>query len=135
MNIFLSLSQAIGMKNFFVCFILGGGAYVGLEHLWRGRSHVSMFIAGGLAFALLDSIFSKYPLPLVYKCIAGAAIITAIEFIAGFIVNIRMGLGVWDYSQQPLNLYGQICPQFSILWAGLTVPIACLSSLLHRWIL
>lgn len=131
----MSHSQAIDMISFFVCFILGGTAYVGLEYLWRGRSHLSMFIAGGLAFALLDGIFARYPLSLLYKCAIGAAVITALEFAAGYIVNIRMGLKVWDYSDRPLNLYGQICPEFSFMWAGLTVPIAYLSSLLHGWIL
>lgn len=123
------------MKSFIVCFILGGAVYVGLEFLWRGRSHISMFISGGLAFALLDGIFSKYTLPLLLKCAIGAAIITSLEFAAGYIVNIRMGLNVWDYSERPLNLYGQICPEFSLLWAGLTVPISYLSQFLHQRIL
>ena len=78
-------SQAIDMKSFFMCFILGGTAYVGLEYLWRGRSHISMFIAGGLAFALLDGIFVRYQIPLLYKCAIGAALITALEFAAGYI--------------------------------------------------
>ena len=123
------------MISFFVCFILGGTAYVGLECLWRGRSHISMFIAGGLAFALLDGIFARYPLPLLYKCAIGAVVITALEFAMGYIVNIRMGLKVWDYSGRPHNLYGQICPEYSLIWAGLTLPIAGLSSLLHGRIL
>ncbi len=108
---------------------------MGIELLWRGRSHISMFIAGGLAFALLDGIFVRYYIPLPYKCAIGAAVITALEFTAGYIVNLRMGLNVWDYSNRPLNLYGQICPEYSLMWAGLTIPIAYLSSLLHGWIL
>ena len=135
MNIFVPFSQTIDMKSFFVCFILGGTAYVGLEYLWRGRSHISMFIAGGLAFALLDGIFARYAMPLLYKCAVGAALITALEFAAGYIVNIRMGLAVWDYSLRPLNLYGQICPEFTLMWAGLTIPIAYISRFLHQRIL
>lgn len=135
LNIFLPLCQAIGMKSFLLCFALGGSAYFGLECLWRRHSHFSMFVAGGLAFALLDSIFSRYTLSLLCKCLIGTAVITAMEFAAGYIVNIRLGLAVWDYSKRPLNLYGQVCPEFSLLWAGLTIPIAYLSSLLHRWLL
>ncbi|MBQ3131791.1 MAG: hypothetical protein IJC24_03695 [Clostridia bacterium] len=123
------------MISFFVCFILGGAAYVGLEYLWRGRSHISMFITGGLAFALLDGIFLRYDLPILYKCAAGALIITALEFTAGYIVNLRMELRVWDYSGRRFNLYGQICPEYSLMWAALTLPIAGLSRLLHGWIL
>lgn len=62
-----------------------------IELLWRGRSHFSMFIAGGFAFALLHALFQRYALPLPVKCIAGALVITAIEFIAGYIVNLRHG--------------------------------------------
>ncbi len=135
LNIFMLRSQAIDMISFFVCFILGGGAYIGLEYLWRGRSHISMFITGGLAFSLLSSIFARYPMPLLYKCITGALLITALEFAAGYIVNIRLKLNVWDYSEKPLNLYGQICPQYTLLWAGLSLPINWLSSFLHSWVL
>ncbi|MBR5291931.1 MAG: hypothetical protein IKU32_03340 [Clostridia bacterium] len=123
------------MKSFFMCFILGGTVYVGLEYLWRGRSHISMFITGGLAFALLDGLFLRYHMPLPYKCITGTALITSLEFAAGYIVNIRTGLKVWDYSNRPFNLYGQICPEYSLMWAALTLPIAYLSRLLHGWIL
>ena len=102
------------MTDFLLCFLLGGAGYVLIELLWRGRSHFSMFIAGGFA------------LPLPVKCIAGALVITAIEFIAGYIVNLRMGLNVWDYSGRPYNLYKQICPGFALLWALLSLPIALL---------
>ena len=37
-------------------FAVGGGAYVGLELLYRGRSHISMFAAGGACFLLLGKI-------------------------------------------------------------------------------
>ena len=84
------------MTDFLLCFLLGGAGYVLIELLWRGRSHFSMFIAGGFAFALLHALFQRYALPLPVKCIAGALVITAIEFIAGYIVNLhgakRMGL-------------------------------------------
>ena len=114
------------MTDFLLCFLLGGAGYVLIELLWRGRSHFSMFIAGGFAFALLHAMFRRYALPLPVKCIAGALVITAIEFIAGYIVNLRMGLNVWDYSGRPYNLYGQICPGFALLCALLSLPIALL---------
>lgn len=31
-------------------------------------------------------------------------------------VNEPVGLGVWDYSNQPGNVLGQICPAFGLLW-------------------
>lgn len=111
-------------------FFLGGTLYVLLELLWRGRSHVSMFCAGGLALLLLHGLFLRFALPLFAQCLLGGLVITAIEFVAGAIVNVRLKLNVWDYSKMPLNLYGQVCLPFSLLWCLLTLPISFLSSYL-----
>lgn len=46
----------------------------------------------------------------------GCVIITALEFAAGCIVNLWLGLDVWDYSQKPLNLLGQISLGSSAAW-------------------
>ena len=46
----------------------------------------------------------------------GSAIITVLEFITGLIVNVWMGLNIWDYSDMPLNIMGQICLPFTIAW-------------------
>ena len=108
---------------------LGGAAYVLLELLWRGRSHVSMFFAGGTAFLLLHGLFQG-PLaaaPLALACLAGALVITSVEFVAGVVVNLRLKLAVWDYSHMPMQLYGQICLPFSLLWGLLTIPIVQVS--------
>ncbi len=111
-------------------FFLGGTIYVLLELLWRGRSHVSMFCAGGLALLLLHGLFLRFALPLFAQCLLGGLVITAIEFVAGAIVNVRLKLNVWDYSKMPLNLYGQVCLPFSLLWCLLTLPISFLSGYL-----
>ena len=42
--------------------------------------------------------------------------ITLIEFISGFILNIIMQLHIWDYSNMPLNILGQVCLPFMLLW-------------------
>ena len=54
---------------------------------------------------------------------AGSAVLTTVlEFITGCIVNLRFGLGVWDYSSVPFNLLGQVCLPFSVGWSMLTLP-------------
>ncbi len=35
---------------------IGGMGYVGLELVWRGRSHWSMFLAGGACFLLVGHL-------------------------------------------------------------------------------
>ena len=89
-----------------VLFFLGGAAYVGLELLWRGRSHSSMFLAGGTCFLLLGRLNRCNWHPAL-KCIAGSGIITAVELLTGLLVN--RDYSVWDYRGVPLNFMGQIC--------------------------
>ena len=96
-----------------VLFAAGGSAYVALELLWRRRSHVSMFAAGGTCFLLLGKL-DKYPLSLPVRSAAGAGVITAVELGTGLLVN--RDHHVWDYREAPMNYRGQICLFFSLLW-------------------
>ena len=98
-------------------FYLGGCGYVLLELLWRGRSHGSMFLAGGMSLVLIGHLNRVEPrLPFSLRAVAGAGIITALELAAGLAVN--RDYAVWDYRDQPGNWLGQICPAFSLLWIG-----------------
>ena len=96
---------------------------MGLETVWRGYSHWSMGVCGGLCFLfiyLFEITKGNTPLPL--KCLFGAFVITASELITGVFVNIIFKWQVWDYSDRFLNLFGQICPTFSVLWFFLSIP-------------
>lgn len=98
-----------------VLFYLGGMAYVGLELCYRGWSHGSMFLAGGLCFVLLGGLQEVRPrLPLPLRAVFGAAVITSVELLAGLLVN--RSYQVWDYRGEPLNFHGQICLPFTLLW-------------------
>lgn len=99
-------------------FALGGSAYVGLELLWRGRSHYSMFAAGGLCFLLLGALGKKTG-KVWQRGLLGAAVITEIELAAGLLVN--RDWAVWDYREMPLNYFGQICLPYTALWIPLSV--------------
>ena len=110
-----------------LCFLLGGTGYVVLELLWRGRSHVSMFFAGGLCFLLIGRLEETEPrLSAPLRALAGAAIITMVELGAGLLVN--RDYAVWDYRGCPGNFCGQICPLYSFLW----LPTAWAAERLYR---
>ena len=111
-------------KAEYVCVVLLGGVIYGsLEMLWRGFTHPSMILAGGVCFLLIHLLnHNAKKVNLVMKCIIGSAIITAVEFSVGVVVNILLGLDVWDYSALPLNILGQVCPQFMLLWFILSFP-------------
>lgn len=103
-----------------VLFYLGGGAYMTLELLWRGRSHGSMFLLGGLCFSLLGPLYRRLPrVPLAIKQMLGAGLVTALELFTGLLVNREYA--VWDYRNMPFNFHGQICLNYSLLWMPLTL--------------
>jgi len=81
-----------------------------------------MFIAGGLSLVFLYIIAAKSRVPAWKKWIIGGAVITTIEFITGAVVNIALGLNVWDYSGMAMNFMGQISLSFSLLWVLLSIP-------------
>lgn len=100
-----------------ILFWIGGLIYILIELVARGRTHWTMFIVGGLAFFLIGCINEKYKkMPLAKQMLIGALVITALEFTCGCIVNLWLGWGVWDYSNMPFNLLGQICLPFTAIW-------------------
>ena len=106
-------------------FYTGGTVYLSLELIYRGRSHGSMFLAGGLCFLLIghmNRVEPKLPLPL--RALVGALIVTAVELGTGMVFNRQYQ--VWDYRDQPGNFMGQICPLFSALWIPLSLAAALL---------
>lgn len=110
-----------------ILFYIGGAAYMFLEFLWRGRSHGSMFLLGGLCFVLVGSlcrVFSRLPLAL--RLLLCAGLITGLELLTGLLVN--QDFTVWDYRRMPYNFQGQICLSFSLLW----IPVSFLSMQLYN---
>lgn len=101
-----------------VLFLIGGFIYVMIEIIARGFTHWSMFIVGGLCFVIIGLINEWYNwmTPFWIQMLFGTLAITSMEFISGYIVNIKLGWNVWDYSSYPCNLYGQICLSHSFYW-------------------
>lgn len=98
-----------------VQFCSGGAAYGIIELLWRGYTHLSMLILGGICFRLLIRI-SKTERRLAVKSFTGGVCITVAEFLTGCVVNLWLGLSVWDYTKEPCQLMGQVCIRFFLLW-------------------
>lgn len=112
-----------------VLFYLGGTAYMTLELLWRGRSHGSMFLAGGICFLLIGHLGEVEPrLSRPVRAFAGAGIVTMVELGVGLLVNRQYQ--VWDYRTQPWNFLGQICPAFTLLW----IPVSLMAIVLYDWL-
>lgn len=114
-------------------FVGGGSAYYLLEVACRGYSHWSMALCGGLCLWSIYHMNHRLKhRPLLLRATLGGGIITAVELICGALVNLTFRLGVWDYSHLPLNLLGQICLPFTLLWIALSLPICAICSRLER---
>ena len=112
--------------------LFGGIAYGLIEIIWRGKTHWSMLLTGGTCFTVLIAIYKKGSgMSLLKKCLLGGAIITLFEFLCGLIVNLKLKLNIWDYSNRRFNIKGQICPLFSLLWMLLCLPICAISRLIN----
>ena len=114
--------------------VIGGLTYMGIEILWRGHTHWTMGVLGGVCFVLIGLLdeWQDHP-PLWLQMVQGAAIVTALELITGLIVNRWLGWNVWDYSDMPGNLWGQVCPQFAAAWLVLSWAAVKLENLMHKW--
>lgn len=114
-------------------FLIGGRLYTWIEILWRGWTHYSMFILGGTGFVVLG-LLNEYKIPwhwcLLRQSLVGTCIITVLEFFTGCIVNLYFGWGVWDYSDLPFNLLGQVCLYYFLLW----IPLCIVGIVLDDWI-
>ena len=110
------------MKKYFMSFAVGAIGYGLTEIIFRGYTHWSMALAGGTVLILFTLINQSRNIPFLLKCLLGTVIITSIEFGVGMLVNVAAGWDVWDYSDKFLNVKGQICPQFSIVWFFLSIP-------------
>ncbi len=123
------------MRQYLKCLLLcgiGGLLYIGLEFVWRGYSHWTMFVLGGICFVLIGAVNEVIPwcMQLWKQIFIGVLIITGSEFLVGCIVNLWLGWNVWDYSGLPGNILGQICILYILLW----LPVALAAIVLDDWL-
>lgn len=123
-------------KRAVIMFLVGGSMYVLIEFLWRGFSHISMFGVAGVCFCLIGMLNEPCSdcRSLLKQSLLGALIITLAELLTGLLLNCWLGLGVWDYSALPFNLWGQISLQYSLLWLPLAALAIVVDDRLRCWL-
>ena len=117
---------------YFIVFFIGGISYNIIEYLWRGYSHWTMTIDGGLCLIGIVSICTMFNINYIYKVLSSAILITMVEFISGIVINKILKLNVWDYSDMPYNLFGQICLEYTFLWTLLCIPLVAVITLIIK---
>jgi uncharacterized membrane protein len=129
-----------GIKKYAIMFSVGGAGYAIIELLYRRRTHWTMIIAGGICFVIFSLIEKRhhYKSPL-FKAVLCSSAVCAVELLFGIIFNLYFKMNVWDYSAEPYNLWGQICPLFALLWGALglvAMPlVARLERALDKWLI
>ena len=115
---------------------IGGIVYVFIELLYRGFSHWTMYIVAAISFILIGLIneYISWDMKLWKQMLIGACIVTFMEFISGYIMNIKLGWQVWDYSNLPFNIMGQICLPFSIIWFFISLVAIVVDDYLRYWL-
>lgn len=98
--------------------LIGGIIYYSIEIVYRGYSHWTMILVGGLCFVCYGLLneFMPWDTLMWLQMFFCSIITTIIEYISGIILNKILFLDVWDYSNLPLNINGQVCLYFSIIW-------------------
>ncbi len=119
------------MKKWLKLFCIGGIGYSLIELLWRGATHWTMSVLGGLSFSLLYELNQKLKHRILWiRCFLGTLMITGLELLTGCLVNLKLHWKVWDYSNLKYNFLGQISLLYSVLWFLLTIPVFFISGCL-----
>ena len=116
-----------------VLFVCGAAGYGLIEVIWRGYTHWTMLVVGGVAFSAVYFINEEMAGDsFLVRCIVSALTITLIEFLSGILINRWLKWNVWDYSTMPYNLMGQICPTYSFLWLLLCFALVPLCTAIRK---
>lgn len=126
----------INVFKLLILMMIGGSIYSLIEILYRGYTHWTMFLVGGIAFYSIGYLneYIEWNMPIYKQMVIGSAMITILEFITGIIVNIIFKWNVWDYSNVPLNILGQISLPFCVIWLLLSLPAIILDDYLRYWL-
>ena len=119
------------LSNFLLSMLMwtwGGTLYFFMEVVYKtltgNPDHISwtMIIVAFILCIPLERFGDELPweMHMILQTIICAVAITITELISGLILNVWLGLHVWDYSELPFNFMGQICLQFSLLWVVLS---------------
>lgn len=124
-----------------ILFLIGGSIYISIEIIYRylmdkPPTHWAMFVLGGLAFLIIGRLNEHidWEMPFWLQVLIGTAIVLVLEFIFGCVLNLWLGLAIWDYSNMPFNLLGQVCLPFALIWSVLVVITIVLDDYLRYWL-
>lgn len=118
--------------KYIILFLIGGNIYYATEILFRGYSHWTMFLLGGICFifAGIQNEYIDWEYPFWRQVAITELFVLSAEFLTGLVVNIWLGWNIWDYSNLSGNILGQTSWQFALLF----LPLCAFAIVLDDWI-
>ena len=111
---------------FFYCFCgwVWESCYVSLkERRWVDRGFLQGPILPIYGSGAIIILFTTLPvarsLPLIW--LLGMLSATALEYVTGVVMERIFKVRYWDYTSQPFNLKGHICPKSSVAWGFFSI--------------
>ncbi len=101
-----------------------------------GWTSLWMFFIGGclgVALGLLNEVgVFKKNANIFFQSLIGTAMVLLLEYMAGVVLNIWLDLSLWDYSDLPLNIDGQVSLLFAVYWFLLCPLVFWMDDLLRH---
>lgn len=122
--------------KYIVLALIGGAAYYCIELMWRSYSHWTMAMLGGICFLIIGGLneFYTWEMSFIKQCVIGSMVITILEFVFGCILNLWLKMDIWNYSEMPMNILGQICLPFTLIWIVLSGVAIIVDDWLRYWL-
>jgi uncharacterized membrane protein len=112
-----------------IIFTAGAIGYAFFEIAFRGYTHWTMMLTGGACVLTIYYLNMELrSAGLLARAFLGMLVIVIFEFFVGLVVNLWFGWEIWDYSGVRFNIFGQICPQFSVAWFLLSLGLCAVFS-------
>lgn len=77
----------------------------------------------GFGVVSVAALLSPYKSQMILLYVASIIVVTALEWLTGFVLEKIFHNKWWDYSDMPFNLNGYVCLLFSLIWGAACVTI------------
>lgn len=135
-RLFPEYPSAAVLRSYLFMYACGSVVYPILELFWRGYTHFTMVLLGGLGGLLIHRINRHLPHePFLTRALLATITITLMEFAVGCLVNLVLQWDVWNYSSHRFHIWGQVCLLYSCYWFLISIPSLLISTLVSRYLL
>lgn len=119
-----------------ILFLVFGALYFCIETVYKGHiTHWTMFVLAGFLGVLIGGLNEHFPWEMSFwqQCFCGMMMVTLAEGLSGLVLNVWLGLHIWDYSHTPCRFFFDQCSvPFSVAWFFLSGVCIIIDDII-RW--